>query len=156
MSFMKSLSWLFLSLACCYGAAAIGAAFPPGEWYLHLQKPAFNPPAWVFGPAWTLLYTLMAFSWWRILRHPEFRKDHLAHGLFLLQLGLNAAWSWLFFGLHRPGWAFAEICLLLLAILATQWRFARHDRLAAGLLVPYALWVTFATVLNATLWRMNA
>jgi tryptophan-rich sensory protein len=152
---LKSAMWLFFALAACFGTAAFGAQFMPGEWYQALNKPWFNPPAWLFGPVWTLLYALMAISWWRLLRTAEARADKLAHTLFAAQLLLNGAWSALFFGLHRPGWALAEIILLLAAILLTAHRFRRHDVIAAWLLSPYALWVSFATVLNASLWWLN-
>jgi benzodiazapine receptor len=142
-------------LAASFAAAAFGSRFLPGEWYAALAKPAWNPPNWIFGPVWTLLYTMMGVAAWRVWRKAGFRRAPVAMGVFALQLILNAAWSWLFFGLHRMDLAFAEILVLWAAILATAVSFHRHDRLAAWLLAPYLAWVSFAAVLNFTLWRLN-
>ncbi len=128
----------------------------PGEWYAQLSKPAWNPPNWIFGPVWTALYLMMAVAAWRIWRLGGFGGQRRPLILFFIQLALNAAWSPLFFGLKEPGLAFAEILVLWLAIVLTIAAFRRADRLAAGLLVPYLAWVSFASVLNFTLWRMNA
>ena len=143
--------WLLLSFA----PATLGALFMPGDWYATLRKPAWNPPGWIFGPVWTLLYILMGVAAWRVWRRGGFPAQRPALVPYLVQLALNAAWTPLFFGLHRPGLAFAEIILLWLAILWTMAAFARVDRVAAGLLAPYLAWVSFASVLNATLWRLN-
>jgi benzodiazapine receptor len=144
--------WLVL----CFSAAALGAFFRPDEWYAALKKPSWNPPGWVFGPVWTLLYTLMAVSAWLVWKRGGFAAQRLALRLFLIQLMLNAAWSPLFFGLHSPGVAFAEIILLWLAILATLAAFRPISRPATLLLVPYLAWVSFAAVLNFALWRLNS
>jgi benzodiazapine receptor len=143
-------------IAACFAASAIGAFFMPGEWYAQLSKPAWNPPNWIFGPVWTALYLMMAVAAWRIWRLGGFGGQRRPLILFFIQLALNAAWSPLFFGLKEPGLAFAEILVLWLAIVLTIAAFRRADRLAAGLLVPYLAWVSFASVLNFTLWRMNA
>ena len=127
----------------------------PGEWYASLNKPSWNPPAWIFGPVWTLLYTMMAVAAWLVWRRGGFAVHRKPLACFLVQLALNAAWTPLFFGLHQPGWAFAEIVLLWLAIVATLAAFWRVHRPAAWLLVPYLAWVSFATFLNFTLWQMN-
>jgi tryptophan-rich sensory protein len=145
-------AWLLL----CFLAAATGALFPPGTWYAALEKPPWNPPAWVFGPVWTALYTLMAVAAWRVWRRGGFVAQRRTLTPFLIQLVLNAAWTPLFFGLKRPDLAFVDILLLLGAIVWTMTAFARVDRIAAGLLLPYLLWVAFATVLNGVLWRLNA
>lgn len=137
----------------CFSAAALGALSPPDAWYADLIKPSWNPPGWVFGPVWTLLYLAMAWAGWRIWRLPQ-RRAPLA--LFGLQLVLNAAWSPLFFGLHAPGLALVEILALWVAIAATGVCFYRRDRLAGLLFAPYFAWVSFAALLNATLWRLNA
>lgn len=142
-------------LALCFAAAAFGSLFPPGEWYAELAKPDWNPPAWVFGPVWTLLYTMMAVAAWRVWWARGWQGARLALAVFLLQLVLNALWSMLFFGLQAPGVAFIEILLLLAAISATIALFYREDRLTVWLLLPYWLWVAFASVLNFTLWIMN-
>ncbi len=128
----------------------------PGEWYASLRKPSWNPPGWIFGPVWTALYAMMAVAAWLVWRRGGFAAQRRPLGWFLAQLALNAAWTPLFFGLHWPGVAFAEIVLLWLAIVATLAAFRRVSRTATLLLVPYLLWVTFATVLNFTLWRLNA
>ena len=143
-------------IAACFAASAVGAFFMPGEWYAQLSKPAWNPPNWIFGPVWTALYLMMAVAAWRIWRLGGFGGQRRPLILFFIQLALNAAWSPLFFGLKEPGLAFAEILVLWLAIVLTIAAFRRADRLAAGLLVPYLAWVSFASVLNFTLWRMNA
>lgn len=145
------LAWLLL----CFGTAATGAFFPPGEWYASLNKPSWNPPTWVFGPVWSTLYAMMAVSAWLVWRQGGFARQSRVLGLFLLQLALNAAWSPLFFGLQRPAVAFAEIIVLWLAIAGTIVAFWRVQRIAAGLLVPYLAWVSFAAFLNWTLWRLN-
>ena len=126
------------------------------EWYTLLRKPSWNPPGWVFGPVWTLLYSMMAVAAWRVWRSGGWSMQRGPLTWFLVQLALNAAWTPLFFGLHRPALAFADIVLLWLAIAMTLAAFLRVHRSAAWLLVPYFAWVNFAAVLNFTLWRMNA
>jgi len=145
-------AWLALS----FGAAATGALFAPGEWYASLRKPSWNPPGWVFGPVWTALYVAMAVAAWRVWLQDGSPARRRALRAFLAQLGLNALWTPLFFGLHRPGVAFAEIVLLWLAIAWTIAAFRLVHRAAAWLLAPYLAWVTFAAALNFTLWRLNS
>ena len=143
--------WLLL----CFAAAAFGSLFMPGEWYAQLKKPAWNPPNWIFGPVWTALYTMMAVAAWLVWRRGGFAAQRVPLGWFVLQLLLNAAWSPLFFGWHRPGLAFAEIVLLWLALLGTVRAFWRVQRGAGALLLPYLAWVTFAAGLNFAVWRLN-
>jgi tryptophan-rich sensory protein len=143
-------------LVACFAAAALGGFFMPGEWYSSLQKPSWNPPGWIFGPVWTALYTMMAVAAWLVWKRGGFTAQRRPLTTFLVQLALNAAWTPLFFGLHRPGLAFAEILLLWLAIIATLAAFRRVSRIAAWLLVPYLAWVSFAAALNFALWRLNA
>ncbi len=139
-------------LLVTFAVAGFAAQFEPGAWYQEIRKPGFTPPSWVFGPAWTLLYTAMAVAAWMVWRAVGWGAE-LA--LWALQLALNGAWSWLFFGLHQPSLALAEIVLLWLAIAATLAAFWRV-RLAAGvLLVPYLAWVSFAAMLNASIWLLN-
>lgn len=145
-------AWLLV----CFAAPALGAWARPGEWYLGLQKPSWNPPAWLFAPVWTLLYLLMAVAAWLVWRRGGWRQQRRPLTLFVTQLALNALWTPLFFGLHRPDWAFVTIVLLWLAISATIVAFARIQRAAAALLAPYLAWVSFATCLNFALWRLNA
>lgn len=130
--------------------ASLGAM--PGEWYAALNKPAWNPPAWIFGPAWTLLYTLMAVAAWLVWKQIGWKKPLL---LYFIQLALNAAWTPIFFGAHQPGWALLEIIVLWIAIVLTMRSFFRVSSAAGWLFLPYLAWVTFATVLNFTLWRLN-
>jgi translocator protein len=144
-------AWLVAS----FSAATMGALFPPGEWYAALAKPSWNPPCWIFGPVWSALYLMMAVAAWLVWKRGGFAGQRRPLALFITQLTLNAAWTPLFFGLHRPGLAFAEILLLWLAILATLVSFLRVNKLAGWLLAPYLAWVTFASVLNFTLWRLN-
>lgn len=128
-------------------------------WYLTLEKPVFNPPGWVFGPVWTLLYLLMGYALWRIMQIKLTRMNEadkrLAVLLFSTQLFLNFLWSIIFFGLWSPGGALIEIVLLWFAILGTIITFFKLDRAAAYLLVPYILWVSFASVLNYAIWFLN-
>ncbi|MGL5017817.1 MAG: TspO/MBR family protein [Luteolibacter sp.] len=145
------LGWLLL----CFAAAGTAAFVSPGGWYAEINKPAWNPPAWIFGPAWTFLYITMAVAAWLVWCEGGWRAQGRALGLFVLQWSLNALWTPLFFGLHRPGLALIEILALWLAILATLIAFWRVRRAAGVLLLPYLAWVTFATALNFTIWRMN-
>ncbi len=137
-------------------APALGAWAMPGEWYASLRKPSWIPPSWIFGPVWSALYLMMATAAWLVWRRGGWdiqRRPLVVYGVKLI---LNAAWPPLFFGLKMPGLAFAEILLLLAAIVLTALTFARVSRPAALLLVPYIAWVTFASILNFTLWRLNS
>lgn len=142
-------------LVLCFSAAAFGSEFMPGEWYAALKKPPWNPPNWIFGPVWSALYTMMAVAAWLVWRRGGFKLNQLPLSLFLTQLLLNALWSWLFFGLKNPALAFVEIVLLWIAIGGTITSFWPRQRAAAWLLVPYLAWVSFAAVLNFTLWQLN-
>ena len=144
--------WLLL----CFSAAALGGLSGAGDWYASLKKPAWNPPAWIFPPVWSALYALMAVAAWLVWRQGGWAGQRRPLLFFLAQLTLNALWTPLFFGLQRPGLAFAEIVLLWLAIVVTLLVFRPVSRSAAWLLAPYLAWVSFAAVLNFTLWRMNA
>jgi benzodiazapine receptor len=142
----------------CLGIAASGAAWTNTSlttWYAHLNKPAWNPPNWVFGPVWTTLYVLMAVAAWLVWRERGWREGSMPLSVFAAQLVLNAAWSWLFFGMRSPGLAFVDIVLLWLAILATVITFWRVSATAGGLLLPYLAWVSFAVALNGAIWRLN-
>lgn len=142
-------------LAVTFVAAAAGSQFMPGEWYASLAKPSWNPPSWVFAPVWTTLYVLMAVAAWLVWRRAGFAGARLALGCYLLQLVLNAAWSWLFFGRQSIDGALADIIVLWVLIVATTLLFLRHSRAAAALFVPYLAWVSFATVLNLALAHLN-
>jgi len=147
---------LVVLIAITFCAAGVGAFAMPGAWYASIQKPSWNPPAWIFGPAWTLLYTLMAVAAWMVWKRGGFAAQKGPLTLYFIQLALNAAWSPIFFGAHAMGWALVEIVVLWVAILSTMMSFFRVSKGAGGLLVPYLAWVSFATFLNFTLWRLNA
>ena len=154
----RSILVLALFIASCLGVSALGAwstMGPVATWYPTLRKPSWNPPAWVFGPVWTALYLSMAIAAWIVWRRAGFRKASGALGIFALQLALNAAWSPLFFGLRSPLAGLVDIAALWLAIGATIIAFFRISLVAGALLVPYWIWVTFATALNAAIWTLN-
>ncbi len=125
-----------------------------GTWYQALEKPAFNPPDWIFAPVWSALYLMIAVAGWRAWRRGggEARR---ALAVYAVQLALNLSWSFVFFGARLIGPALLVIAALLAAIVANAALFWRVDRWAGALLVPYAAWVSFATLLNAALWRLN-
>lgn len=143
--------WLLLTNS----ASATAVFVSTGGWYAELAKPTWNPPGWLFGPVWTVLNGMMAVAAWRVWRNGGWPRQKATLGLFLFQWALNALWTPLFFGLHRPSWALAEILVLLGAILATLRAFWWVDRPAGVLLFPYAAWVSFAAVLNGAIWQMN-
>ena len=142
-------------VAACFVAATTGAVFRPGEWYEQLAKPSWRPPNWLFPPAWAILYFFIALSGWLVWGTAGFSGAALPLTLYSLQLGLNAAWSPIFFGMRRPDLAFVEIVLLWAAIVATMIAFYPIDKMAAWLLLPYLAWVTFAAALNFSVWRLN-
>lgn len=147
----KIVAWAIIFVAT-YGAAALGGFFGPDEWYTKLPKPTWTPPGWLFGPVWTFLYTAMAVAAGLVQSRTGWRHPALA--LYAVQLVLNALWSPLFFGLHRPDLALGDIVVLWLAIVATAVAFGRIIPVAGLLFVPYVAWVTFAAVLNAAIWEM--
>jgi tryptophan-rich sensory protein len=144
-------------LAVSFIAAAIGAAasVQAGPFYAALARPDWAPPAAVFGPVWTVLYALMGIAAWLVWRSGGFQAARAALVLFLVQLAVNALWSWLFFGWHLGGAAFADIVVLWVLVVATIVAFHRTRPLAAALLVPYLLWVGFASALNYAVWQLN-
>jgi len=145
--------WLLASFV----TAAIGglASIDAPLFYGQLVQPSWAPPAWLFGPVWSVLFVLMGTAAWLVWREHGLRGARSALILFALQLGANALWSWLFFAWHLGAAAFAEIVLLWLLIAATIAQFWRFHRFAAVLLAPYLAWVTFAAGLNFALWRLN-
>ncbi|CAD0328691.1 TspO/MBR family protein [Xanthomonas hortorum] len=147
------LGWLVL----CYLVAALGAAasIKAASFYAELQRPAWAPPGWLFGPVWTTLYGMMAVSAWLVWRRGGWNSTRGALSLFVLQLGLNGLWSWLFFAWHMGAWAFVDIVALWVALVLTIVAFAKWQRVAAWLLVPYLLWVSFAAALNYSVWQLN-
>jgi translocator protein len=154
MKWIVLMGWLML----CYAVAAIGSWWTSGElreWFLSLKKPAFAPPNWVFGPVWTVLYTLMAVAAWYVWLLPPSPLRTKALLLFLVQLGLNLLWTWLFFHEHDISNAMADVFLLWMAIGIEALIFYRLQPEAAWLTAPYLAWVTFAMVLNFEYWRLN-
>ncbi len=149
--------WLGLIawLALVFTASLTSVFVSTGGWYAELNKPSWNPPNWIFGPVWTVLYIMMAVAAWRVWLQGGWKGQRTPLTLFLIQWGLNALWTPLFFGFHLLGWAFVEILVLLVFIILTIRAFHPVDRIAALLLVPYAAWVGFASVLNFTIWWMN-
>lgn len=156
MNKLPPLAALVAWIAITYSAALVGGQFMPDLWYATLQKPSWNPPGWIFGPVWSALYTLMAISAWLVWRRGGWRAQRTPLLIFLAQLALNAAWTPLFFGLHRPDLAFFEILLVWLGIIVTICSFWRVHRTAAALLFPYLAWVSFASCLNYTIWKLNS
>lgn len=155
---------LIIAIAISEMAGVIGAIFTTPSisgWYAGLAKPALNPPAWIFGPVWTMLFAFMGIAaflvWSSYAEAPEDKKKgiKIALALFGIQLALNTFWSIIFFGLRSPRAAFVEIIFLWLAILATIIAFSKISRQAAYLLLPYILWVSFAAYLNYSVWMLN-
>lgn len=147
------LGWIMLSFAA--GSVGAIASADARDFYAALQRPAWAPPGWLFGPVWSTLYLLMGIAAWLVWRRQGWAGARGVLLLFVAQLGVNALWTWLFFGWREGGWALAEIGLLWLMIAATIAGFWRLHRLAAALLLPYLAWVSFAAALNAALWRAN-
>ena len=158
---MKINDWklLLISIFICQLAGIIGSIFTISSvttWYLTLNKPLFNPPNWIFGPVWTILYTLMGISLYLIWKQGwKDKKVKFALMVFFIHLSLNSFWSILFFGLKILGLAFAEILLLWLLISYLIFLFAKINKLAGYLLIPYLVWVTFASILNFSVWTLN-
>ena len=139
----------------CLAAASSGAVFKPGDWYESLAKPWWRPPNWLFPIAWSLLYACIAASGWLVWKKAGFAGAGPALAVYAVQLLFNAAWSGLFFGMHRIDLAFGELVLLWLSIVAVVVMFAPFSSLAAALLLPYLVWVTFAGALNLSMWQLN-
>lgn len=153
----RSILGLIGWLAVGFIAAALGAiaSVHAADFYAQLAKPDWAPPARVFGPVWSVLYVLMSVAAWLVWRAGGWRARSGVLGLFLAQLALNALWSWLFFAWHLGAWAFADVCVLGLLILATLAGFWRVRPWAGVLLVPYLAWVGYAAVLCHRVWRAN-
>lgn len=148
---------LFVSLSVT-GLAAFGGAVASrtsAQFYGILDKPSWAPPAWLFGPVWSVLYVLMAVAAWRVWRASGLGAARPALALYLVQLAFNALWTWLFFVWRDGAWATAEVLVLWGSIVATIVLFRRHDRVAAAMLAPYLLWVSFATALTIAVWQRN-
>jgi translocator protein len=149
---------LVVFVLVCEGVGIIGGRWTGPEiprWYRSLAKPSFNPPSWVFAPVWTTLYLLMAIAAWLVFNAPDSSLRTLGLTLFLFQFALNLAWSWIFFRRHAVGAAAVEVAILWCSIGATTMLFSQVSTAAALLMSPYWAWVTFASVLNASIWRLN-
>lgn len=147
---------LLVFLAACFAVAVLGSVATSPEiprWYATLRKPSWTPPNWLFAPVWTALYAMMAIAAWLVWKRAGWS---LALTLFSIQLVLNLVWSFIFFKFHSPPLALIDIVLLWAAIAATIVKFAAVSQIAALLLVPYLIWVTFATALNFSIWRLNS
>lgn len=149
---------VLIFIAISFSASAIGSFFTSADsdWYRNLIKPSFNPPSWVFGPVWTLLYIMMGVAAYLI--YQKRNEDSLvmtALVIFFVHLVFNATWSIAFFGMQNPALAFLNIIILLVFIIALVFMFYKIDRMASYLLIPYLLWVSFATVLNYSIWQLN-
>jgi len=163
---LNNLFKLVIAIAVSELVGIIGSVFTISAiptWYAGLVKPALNPPAWVFGPAWTTLYALMGVSLFLVWKQHSsilenvrmLRMWKIGIAAFFVQLSLNSVWSIIFFGLQNPGWALVDIVLLWLAIVWTMVVFYKISKPAAYLLVPYLLWVSFASYLNYSIWALN-
>jgi len=155
----QSHPWIGLAawLALTFAAAAVGsmASINAGDFYRQLSRPDWAPPAAWFGPVWTALYLMMGVAAWLVWRAHRWSGARVALTVYVVQLVLNALWSWLFFEWHKGQLALLEVLVLWAAIALNLFLFARAQRLAGLLLVPYLAWVTFAAALTYTLWRMN-
>lgn len=157
MSHIKAAAALAGWLLLCFAAAAIGAvaSVQAAEFYGQLTQPSWAPPSSVFGPVWSVLYALMGIAAWLVWRDGGWPARRSVLTLFVAQLAVNALWSWLFFAWHRGAGAFADIVLLWLLIVATVIGFWRVRALAGVLLLPYLVWVSFASALNFAVWQLN-
>ncbi len=150
---------LFVSILICVATGAIAgyitAGESSGEWFKALNKPSFQPPSWLFGPVWTFLYIMMGIALWKVWNTANSRERNMAITIFFAQLLFNFIWSIIFFSWHSVGLALIDILILWVLILSTIFSFARVSKTSAWLLVPYIVWVSFATILNYTIWKMN-
>ncbi len=156
---LRKAALLVATVGICFIPGIIGSFFTAPAiptWYAGLVKPTFNPPGWIFGPVWTLLYFMMGVALFLVIKDgltPQ--RVRVAAGVFIVQLVLNGLWSYIFFGLRSPGWALSDITALWLSIVLCIVLFLRISRAAGILLLPYLAWVTFAAVLNSAIWRLN-
>ncbi len=153
----SSASWpaLPLWILLCFAPSASALFVEVGGWYEALAKPAWTPPAWVFGPVWTALYLMMGIAAWRVWRHRSEPGADASLAIFVIHLFFNAAWMWLFFGLHLLVISAIELLVLWVMIAVLVVRFRNHDAWAGRLLMPYLAWVTYAATLNIGIAMMN-
>jgi len=155
---MKNLLYLLACIVFTMSIGAIGGiatASGVNDWYLTIVKPSFNPPNFLFGPVWSLLYLLMGISFYLILQAPKTKLRNQAIYIFLFQLGLNFLWSFIFFKFQLLALAFVEILFIWISILGMILIFRRINKTASNLQIPYLLWVSFASVLNGSIWYLN-
>lgn len=150
---------LLISILLCQGAGFVGSfanRTSVDTWYSTIKKPGFNPPNWIFGPVWIVLFVMMAVALYLVwISGTGTGNKNLAITVFMVQLGLNILWSYLFFYFKSPGWGVVEIIVLWIFILITILLFLPVSRWAGYLMIPYFLWVTFASVLNFSIWHLN-
>ena len=149
---------LIISIVLTVGLGSLGGIFTIAEipnWYAGLNKPSFNPPNWIFGPVWTTLYCLMGISFYLIWKLPASSERTKGVRIFIIQFVLNFGWSIIFFSMHQLGWALVEIIAMWIFILLTILQFRKLSIPAAVLLIPYLLWVSFASILNGSIWQLN-
>ena len=149
---------IIISILIAQSAGFVGSIFTSSSvntWYTTVTKPSFNPPSWIFGPVWTTLYTLMGIASYIVWKQRQLVNTTPALTIYGIQLGLNALWSILFFGLQNPGLAFAEIIILLIFIIINTIMFWKINKWAGILMIPYILWVAFASFLNYNIWQLN-
>lgn len=153
------INWLLLIgfVILCNLIGALGTLWTAsdGDWYKNIIRPSFNPPSWIFGPVWTLLFTLMGISLYLVWVSPNSKIRTIALIIFAIHFVLNVLWSYLFFGLNNPLLAFIEILILLILIIITGIYFYKINKIAGYLFIPYVLWVSFASFLTYTIWRLN-
>lgn len=156
---MNNTTKLIVSIVLTVGIGSLGGIFTAVEiqgWFLHLNKPSWNPPNWLFAPVWTCLYVMMGISFYLIWKAKvDADTKTWAIIIFIAQFALNFLWSFIFFKQHQVGWAFIEIVVMWLAILCSIIAFSRINKTAAWLLVPYISWVSFAAMLNYAIWMLN-
>lgn len=148
---------IFICVALCVGlgfASGFSTIEEVNGWFQTIEKPSWNPPGWLFSPVWTTLYILMGIAV-ALIWHSNHALRNKAITLFVIQFIFNLGWSFIFFNQHQPGWAFAEIIVMLILIVATTIYFYKIKPAAAYLMIPYIMWVSFASVLNGTIWMLN-
>lgn len=153
----QTLTILLCVILCTTLGAIIGISTVSDieTWYATIQKPSWNPPNWIFGPVWTTLYALMGIAFALVINSPASPHRNRAITLFIIQFILNLAWSPIFFKLHNLLWALIEIICMWVAIILTMFAFSRVHKTAPYLLLPYIAWVSFATLLTATIYSLN-
>ena len=154
------INWILLIglIVACNLIGALGALWTSsdGSWYKNIKKPTFNPPSWIFGPVWTILFTLMGISLYLVWVAPSSNIRTIALIIFAIHFVLNVLWSYLFFGINNPLASLIEIFVLLIFIIVTGIYFYMVNKFAGYLLIPYLLWVSFASFLNYSIWKLNA